>query len=188
MLAQQGVVVRNHGSGPFVTGGRHSEDVLWVLRFFRDDGKTFMPVFSQIISILQTTEQSPWSALLGGDDSFIRINRIMGVGKEFKIFVEFCAAVKKCRELLDYRSDELNSVSLRGILAERFNMPTLRIEQRLQCRHLEDDICDLLDLRHGTVGIVLEVSEYTYRDAPVSFRRIHLPPGHRYLTLPEKRM
>ena len=188
VLAHQGVVVRSHGSGTFVTGGRQSEDDLWVLRFLRDDGKTLMPVFSQIVSILQTTEKGPWSTLLGEDDSFIRINRIMGVGNEFKIFVEFYAAMTKCRELLDYRSDELNILSLRGLLAERFNMPTLRIEQRLQCRYLEDDICDRLGLRHGTVGIVLEVFEYTYRDAPVSFRRIHLPPGHRYLALPEKRM
>jgi GntR family transcriptional regulator len=187
-LVQQGVVVRSHGSGTFVAGGRQSEEDLWVLRFLRDDGKTLMPVFSHIVSIHQTTEKGPWSELLGGDDSFICINRIMGVGNEFKVFVEFYATMAKCRELLDCRSDELNISSLRVILGERFNMPTLRLEQRLQCRYLEDDICDILELKHGTTGVVLEAFEYTYRDAPVSFRRIFLPPGHRYLALPEKRL
>ena len=186
-LAQQGVVVRTHGKGTFVAGSRQSEEDLWVLRFLRDDGNSLLQVFARVISIDRITEEGPWSTFLGSDDSYVRINSILRIGNEFEILFEFYVTNFRCGGFLEYQIDDLHSMPLRAILTERFNMPTLRLEQRIQCRYLTDGVCDLLNLKRGTVGIVWEVSEFTYRDAPASFRRIYLPPGHRYLELPEKR-
>lgn len=186
-LVQQGVVVRTHGRGTFVAGARQSQEDLWILRFLRDDGNTLLPVFARVISVDEITEDGPWSVFLGSDDSYVRIKSILTIGNEFEILFEFYVTNSRCGGFLEYEIDDLHSMPLRVILAERFNMPTLRLEQRMRCAYLTDDVCDLLNLKSGTVGIEWEVSEFTYRDAPASFRRIYLPPGHRYLELAEKR-
>ncbi len=84
---------------------------------------------------------------------------------------------------------QLHRVMIRTILAERFDAPTLSIEQRIYAAEFPKDVAELLKLRRKQqVGMTLEVASYTHHLSPVSFQLIHIPPGVRPLEIPARKV
>ena len=55
-LAESGVVIRQHGRGTFVRGGRAPNRHLRHFRFLSEDGKSLLPIFVKVQDVSQTDE------------------------------------------------------------------------------------------------------------------------------------
>jgi GntR family transcriptional regulator len=185
-LASRGIVVREQGKGTFVIWARTPERYLRHFRFLREDGRTLLPAYTRMLSIELVTEQGPWSTFLGAEDDYVHLRRLMNIGGEFDIFSELYLSGRRFGALADLEVRELDGMSIRDYLRDRFNAPTLGIEQTFRCEALPPRVCRELALPHGAFGIAWEMRGRSYRDAPVTFQRAYVPPTDRPLQIPER--
>lgn len=188
-LVEQGVVFRRAGKGTFVSGaGQHSDDLkvakgdLVHFRFRAEDGYSLMPIYLHVESIEKVNSdagnsEEPWAKFLDSGSSFVRIDRILNVADQFIGFSRFYLPFERYGALLDYSTEELSGVTLRGFLNKIFGMPTLRFEHQIQCEQLPGGVCERLNLHEGSFGTVWEIFGRSYRDAPATFQRVYLPAG-----------
>lgn len=69
------------------------------------------------------------------------------------------------------------------MLAERFNAPTLNTRQTMACQPLPPRVTRMLSLPAGQYGIVWTVGGLSYRDTPITWQRIFVPPSDRVLEI-----
>ena len=182
-LAEMGVVERHHGRGTFVSGARAQERHLRHFRFVGEGSTKLLPVFFRILDVEETDESGPWQiALKSETNSFIRISRIVSVNNEFDIFSEVYLPKERFASILQM-SDGLDGVSIRDLLAERFNAPTLKTRQFMRCGPLPPRVTRLIGVNPGQFGMVLTVSGMSYREAPITWQRVFIPPSDRDLEL-----
>jgi GntR family transcriptional regulator len=182
-LASRGIVVREQGKGTFVIWARTPERYLRHFRFLREDGRTLLPAYMRMLSIELVTEQGPWSAFLGAEDDYVYLRRLMNIGGEFDVFSELYLSGRRFRELADLEARSLDGISIRDHLRDRFNAPTLGIDQTFRCEALPPRVCRELTLPHGAFGIAWEIRGRSYRDAPITFQRCYVPPSDRPLQI-----
>lgn len=183
-LVQMGVVERHHGRGTFVTGARAQEGHLRHFRFMAQGGKQLLPVYFKVIGIERTRESGPWSQFLGtSENEYIHIRRLVSVNDEFEAFSEVYLPVGRFSELARMSETTLNGVSFRDMLAERFNAPTLNTRQTMACQSLPPRVTKLLDVPYGQFGIVWTICGMSYRDVPITWQRVFLPPSDRVLEI-----
>ena len=183
-LVQMGVVERRHGSGTFVSGARAQEEHLRHFRFMAEGGERLLPIFFKVISIETTRETGPWSPFFGADvDSYIHIQRLVSVNDEFEAFSEVYLPEDRFADLSRMSETTLNGVSFRDMLAERFNAPTLNTRQTMVCQTLPPRVTRHLDVPPGQFGMVWTICGMSYRDAPITWQRIFVPPSDRVLEI-----
>ena len=190
-LKSLGVVVRDHGRGTFVADGprpasgeRIPESDLLHFRFVDEASEAPLPVYARVVSVKKLSgakagASTPWARFLGQDPAYIRIGRRINVNDEFQAFSQFYLQWSRFQGLLDLPRGELDGISLRVALSRTYNMPTLHLDQRLQCAPLPNAACRALGLDAGSPGMIWEIFAKTYRRQPASYQRVYLPPGHR---------
>lgn len=183
-LIEQGVVISEHGRGTFVAGVQHPKDELWHARFLDSDGGSLLPVYSRVIRIERSENSGPWSQLLSAEAGFVCIVRLLDVGRRFRAYNEFYLGLSRFASLLNMRPSELDGVPLRTMLSKRFNAPTLRTAQHVHCGPFPAVAVRALRLPRKTCGLCLEVSGYSYRDAPITYQRLFAPPTEHRLEVP----
>ncbi|NKB56345.1 MAG: UTRA domain-containing protein, partial [Alphaproteobacteria bacterium] len=73
------------------------------------------------------------------------------------------------------------------VIGEQHNAPILRTVQRMQVTELPPDACQAIGIQNGTIGMSWDVLAYSYRDMPITYQRIYLPPNERRLEVREYR-
>jgi len=183
-LVEMGVVERHHGRGTFVSGARAQERQLRHFRFTADGGTELLPVYFNILDIEITRDTGPWKDFLQDPtDSFVRIRRLVSVNKEFEVFSEIYLPEHRFAELATMKTTTLDGVSIRDMLAERFNAPTLNIRQTIVCQTLPPRVTRLIGQPAGCSGIVWTICGMTYRDTPITWQRVFVPPSDRVLEM-----
>lgn len=183
-LVGMGVVERHHGRGTFVSGARAQEGQLQHFRFLAEGGKQLLPVYFRIVGVETTSESGPWSQFFGTPDGeYIHIHRIVSVNDEFEAFSEIYLPADRFADLARLSQATLNGVSFRDMLAERFNAPTLNTRQTMACQTLPPRVTRALELPAGQYGIVWTVCGMSYRDAPITWQRIFVPPSDRVIEI-----
>ncbi len=183
-LAASGVLVRRHGHGTFVNAGSQGEQLLH-FRFAGDDGAAVAAIYAEALDRKEVKTKGPWSTFLPAASSFIRVRRRINVAGEFDCLSEFYVDAGPFREFLAMPFEELHRVTLRTLLAQHFNAPTLSIKQRAYASEFSDPVAAVVHSPRGKhFGMVLEVFSYTHHQAPVSFQRIYIPAGARHLEIP----
>lgn len=185
-LAEQGAILREHYRGTFVNGPRSLLGP-WHLRFMDDDNKTLLPVRQEVIGITKVAGAEPWASFLGPSRFYVCIKRMINVNNEFKALSGFYVSGDSFGSLLDMPVKALDGMYIRAILSSRFGTPTLRLVEELTCEPLPDDVCRSLDLERGSVGMIFHIMSYGYRDRPVSYHLVYVPPNRRRLDLRENR-
>lgn len=176
-LSDLGFVVRMHGSGTFVSGARPPEEHLRHFRFLAEDGVTLLPVFFQTALLERTSDSGPWVDFLGKDEAgFIKIHRLISVNREFDIFSELYLPFSKFPTLADMVPADLDGVSVRDLLSDKLNAPTVRTTQTVVCRPFPPRVSRLLDMPMGMFGLVMTIRSETYRHAPIIWQRAFIPP------------
>jgi len=77
----------------------------------------------------------------------------------------------------------LNGVSFRDLVAERFNAPTLSSRQTMSCQPLPPRVTRLLGVPSGQYGMVWTICGMSYRDTPITWQRIFVPPSDRVIEI-----
>ena len=183
-LVELGAVERIHGSGTFVSGARTPEEHLFHFRFLSDDGVTLLPIFFRTKSLDQTEKKGPWADFLGQDNAgYVKIERVISVNREFEIFSELYLPVTMFPTLSGAQATDLDGVSIRDMLAERFNTPTLKAEQSIACSVFPPRVGQVINMPIGQFGIILTVCSNTYRDVPIIWQRAFIPPSDRQMLI-----
>lgn len=182
-LSDQGVLVRRHGHGTFVIGARTLERNLRHYRFLDEDRVTLLSVYMRVISIEFTSVNGPWSDFLEKESSYVHLQRVMNINGEFDVFSEVFVSGSRFETLGRLKPDELDGTSIRDLLSERFNAPTLRVDQTMRCISLPPRVCRQIGVVQGTFGMEWEMRGRSYRDAPITFQRAYLPPSDRPLQI-----
>ena len=108
---------------------------------------------------------------------------LVSVNKEFEVFSEIYLQEHRFAELAAMKKPTLDGVSIRDMLAERFNAPTLNIRQTIVCEPLPPRVTRLIHQPAGQYGMVWTICGMSYRDAPLSWQRVFVPPSDRVLDL-----
>lgn len=183
-LVELGVVERQHGRGTFVAGSRAPEHHLRTFRFRADGGEQLLPVYFNVLDIELVGDTGPWSGFLKvGADGAVRIRRLASINGEFDAFSEVYLPGKRFSEIAGLKPAALDGVSIRDFLAERFNAPTLNTRQTMLCQVLPPRVTRLIGTPAGQYGIIWTVLGMTYRDAPITWQRIFIPPSDRVLEI-----
>jgi len=183
-LVQMGVVERHHGRGTFVTGSRAQEGHLRHFRFKAAGGTQLLPVFFKITAVETTRESGPWSTFFAGaGDEYIYIKRIVSVNDEFEVFSEVYLPAGRFAELARMNETMLDGISFRDMLAVRFNAPTLKTSQTIACEPLPPRVGRVLAVAPGQYGLVWIISGMSYRDTPITWQRIFVPPSDRVIEI-----
>ncbi|MCV0367903.1 MULTISPECIES: GntR family transcriptional regulator [Filomicrobium] len=183
-LVDMGVVERHQGRGTFVSGARAPERHLRHFRFKADGGEQLLPVYFTILDAEETQESGPWRDFLQAkEDRFIRIRRLASINKEFDAFSEVYLPADRFGQLARMKRVNLDGVSIRDMLAERFNAPTLNSRQTMLCQALPPRVTRIIGVPAGQYGIVWTICGMTYRDVPITWQRIFLPPSDRMLEI-----
>ncbi|WP_026379223.1 GntR family transcriptional regulator [Afifella pfennigii] len=183
-LVEMGVVERHHGRGTFVCGARAPERHLTHFRFLAEGGKQLLPVYFNILDIDTIEETGPWQDFLKESEGrFVRIRRIASINHEFEAFSEVYLPAERFAGVARMKRAMLDGVSIRDMLAERFNAPTIKIRQTMLCQALPPRVTRLIGVPAGQYGIVWSIGAMSYRDAPITWQRIFLPPSDRVLEI-----
>lgn len=181
-LEETGVLERRQGIGTFVAGARASAKQLRHFRFLKEDGKSILSIFVNIMSISNILESGPWCQLLGEcDEGYVHILRKVNVAREFSAISEVYLRADRFGELTNFDTGTLDGVSIRKLMAEKFNAPTLQISQTILCGVLPPRIAAMLNLPIGSYGMTWTISGFSYRSTPLSWQRVFLPPNDRPL-------
>ncbi|MDE2004188.1 MAG: GntR family transcriptional regulator [Betaproteobacteria bacterium] len=178
-LASQGIVVREQGKGTFVIRARTPDRYLRHFRFLAEDGNTLLPVYMRMLSVDLTAERGPWARVLGKEDDYVHLRRVMNINGEFEVFSEIYLSGGRFGALAAMDLRELEGTSIRDLLSDRFNAPTLGVEQTFRCMTLPPRVCTEIGVPQGTVGIVWEIAGRSYRELPITFQRVYVPPVDR---------
>lgn len=174
-LSHRGLIVREHGRGTFVSGGKLGPADVRYLRFRSAEGRD-LPLYLHVLSVKSVRQQGPWSAFLGASPSYIRIERMISVGGEFELFSEFFLREDEFAALRKLDATALERMSMRDLIKERFSLPTLRADQFIRFEALHARACARLGLAPASTGFVMEMAGYTLRDRPLYFQRVSAGP------------
>lgn len=182
-LVEMGVLERHHGKGTFVSGARAPERHLRHFRFVAEGCTDLLPVYFRVLDVEETTDGGPWQHHLESiSQSFVRITRIVSVNNEFDVFSEVYLPGDRFSEIASM-GESLDGVSIRDLLAERFNAPTLRTHQLMNCAPLPPRVSRLINVPAGQYGMVLTIRGLSYRETPITWQRIFIPPSDRTLDI-----
>ena len=174
-LAHRGLIVREHGRGTFVSGGKLGPADVRYLRFRNDRGED-LPLYLHLVSVKSVRQQGPWADFLGMPGPFIRIERMISVGGEFDLFSEFFLLESEFAALRKLDAKALERISLRDLLKQQFSVPTLRADQFVRFEALPARVCGRLGLDRGSTGFVMEMRGYTLRDRPLYYQKVSAGP------------
>lgn len=181
LLESRGIVVREQGKGTFVIRARTPDRYLRHFRFLGEDGAKLLPAYMRMLSVELTGERGPWATFLGSEQDYVHLRRLMNINGEFDVYSEIYLSGTRFRVLAGMDLSELEGASIRDLLADRFNAPTIRVDQTFRCAVLPPRVARAIGLVHGAAGIVWEICGRSYRDAPITYQRAYVPPVDRPL-------
>lgn len=187
VLHKHGIVSREQGRGTFIKGIPAELQDLWHFRFVADDGQSILPVYQRILDVGTVGRNGEWATFLGSYDSFVRITRDINVGNEFSAYSEFYVPEALCEGLLSIPIEEMQNSHLRDILRDRFGISTARVVEQVGSRDLPPHVLKYLELPIRSCGLICQVLAFGYREEPVSFHIIYVPPGMRFLEMRERK-
>ena len=178
-LADSGFVERHRRHGTFVAG-RKAEDV-FVFRFKNPASDEVLIPFTRVLSVTEDDSDGPWRQFLHVRKS-VRVERLVWVEGDSPAFSQFHIPIEHGRYLLDEPIENLHGVSFHRVLGRKFNLPTLRITHRLQCRRLCPAACRHLVVPERTFGTVWDVVGFSHQGA-TTYQSLQIPAGHRPIEL-----
>jgi DNA-binding GntR family transcriptional regulator len=87
--------------------------------------------------------------------------------------------------LLKLRISDLESVNLKQLLNDEFNVPTLAVHQTAVLKIPAKEIGKHISVSSRTACLLLRIVATSRRRDPISFQRIYVPPVHYEMELSE---
>ncbi len=185
VLADDGLIIRQQGSGTYVAPTRKPLDAPWHCRFIADDGVSFLPVYPQVLARARIRERGAWSAHLGGREH-IRIDRVIDIGGEFSVYSRFYLDAERFENILEKPLEELDGKNLKELIAREFGLPVTHVSQTFATVRFDAAIRSALAMRRTREGNLLEIGASAGRDRPLYFQELFIPPNPRRLVVSDR--
>lgn len=184
-LAERGLLERRHGHGTFVRDRAAAMRDTWHFRFLAGDGRSLLPVYTQVLAIGETDRAGPWRTFLDAA-RVIEVTRRIDVDGAVTGMSYLYLPEEPFRGLLDTPPESLENTNIRAFLADRFGAATERVVEQVSCGPLPPAVTRGLGLVSGQVGLAYHMEGYGHRDRPLSYQVAYFPPGEGRLILGEK--
>lgn len=184
VLAQRGVISREHGRGTFVSAEEQGVSDLWHFRFLDPNGSGFMPIYNRILSRTIRIDGDVAKEFPDGGKKFVCVKRAVNIGSRFNCYSELFLPATRYARIMDESIAELERVNLKDILAQEFRTPTLSVDQKVCVEPIPERASEPMGLPAATLALSLFVTGRTFGDQPISFQRIWIPQTTYKLDLP----
>ncbi|MDQ7954682.1 MAG: GntR family transcriptional regulator [Pseudomonadota bacterium] len=181
-LADEGIVVRTHGSGTYVAEGRGAIDAPLHLRFLGREGEpAFLPLYPKMLDRQRVNAPGPWSDWLHpADGEVVRISRRISVNGEFDVFNRLYFSARAFPGLASAPLSSLDGANLKQMLGSESSMPVTEVSQRVAFVALSPEAATAVGVPAGSLGMLLESGAMAGRE-PLYFFESFIPPNARRL-------
>ena len=184
-LADQGLVERRHGLGSFVADQPRRLHDPWHCRFLDDDGETVLPIFSQALQRVEVEGDGPWRVVLAGSARVMRLDRIVIVNDEFRVFSRFYADRELLEPMWKMPLQKLHGANFRQLIVAQCKLPITSIMRQVSVLPFDDETCEHIQTEPGVHGLRLQALARAGRDVGVYYQEFFVPPTRRPLQVPE---
>lgn len=185
-LADQGLVVREHGLGSFVADKERRLQDPWHCRFVGDDGVTVLPIYSKAIERSAVEGEGPWSSYLGTGREVMRLDRLINVNEEFQIFSRFYADKNLLKRLWETPMKQLHGANFKHLITRECQLPITHITHYVRIERFDDGICNVLEVKPRSSGLFMYAVAYGGRNVIVYYQEFFIPQNKRSLQFPEQ--
>lgn len=186
-LTDQGLVVRQHGLGNFVADQQRRLQDPWHCRFVGDDGVGILPIYSKAVQRVVMNETGPWTQYLGTDSSNImRLDRIINVDDEFKIFSRFYANRLLLKRLWDSPLEQLDGANFKEIIARQAKLPITDIDRLVRIDSIDAEAAQWIQVKAAAQVLFMQAIAHAGRDMCVYYQEFYIPQSNRSLQFPEE--
>jgi len=186
LLAEQGLIVRRHGLGSFVAEAQQRIKDPGHCRFIGDDGATVLPLYSTVVARELVFGEGPWSRYLGNARSIMRLDRLVSVNHEFKLFNRFYADSELLAKLWQAPLQTLDGANFTRLITEECHLSISALTQLVQMMPLDASVAELVDTAPQTMSLLVKTIATAGRDICIYYQESHIPPNHRALRFDER--
>lgn len=187
ILVEQGVVVRQHGLGTFVASQKLEVQNPWHCRFIADDGVSFLPVYSTILSrdeVMVEGERAHYFEVSGGPLSLIE--RIININDEFNVFTRFYIQKHMFPVLSEMPLEDLSGLNFKRQISNEMNVPITKVDHAIKMLSFDDEVARHVGVQPASVGMCLSVAAYMGVDKCIYHQKFFIPPTDRTLSIPSQ--
>lgn len=184
-LADQGLVIRQHGLGSFVADSPRQLQDPWHCRFLAEDGETVLPIFSQALARVADASDGPWRRALGADADVMRLDRVIVVNDEFRIFSRFYADRRLLSQMWEMPMQQLHGANFRQLIVSECRLPITEITRLVTVMPFDDETCEQIGVPTGSSGLRLQAIGRAGRNLGVYYQEFFIPPTRHPLQVPE---
>ncbi|WHZ11534.1 MAG: hypothetical protein OJF60_001973 [Burkholderiaceae bacterium] len=187
-LADQRLVVREHGLGSFVAEKQRRLQDPWHCRFVGDDGVTVLPIYSKAIQRSAVEGEGSWSNYLGAGREVMRLDRTININEEFQIISRFYADRNLLKRLWETPMKQLHGANFKHLITRECQLPITDITHFVRYERFDDEICGALELKPKSGGLFMYAVAHSGRNVIVYYQEFFIPPNKRSLQFPEQAM
>ena len=179
-LVDEGIVTRMQGSGTFVASNRAQMEAPWHCRFLDADEKSLLPVYPKLVTRKRVNAQGRWSPYVG-QGAVIQIDRRLGIGDEFFVYSRLYMNADRFGVLLTKPVREIEAANFKSMIGKDFHLPITQIGQRMTFAQFGAEVCRVIRVPSGTVGVLMECVAGARAGFHVYYQELYIPPNGRRL-------
>ena len=183
MLVNEGIVVRRRGSGSFVASSPQEMPEPWHCRFLADDGKTFLPVYPEVIGRHPRIEAPQAQQHFHRCAALGCIERVIRIAQEFSVLSRFYASQDVIGPLLAISDEKLNGANFKTLLLREWNRPVVSIAQSVAQVVTDEEVSELIGSKPDEPVLEIEALACTLGNAPVYYQELFVPRTSRRLLI-----
>jgi len=185
-LTDEGVLLRQQGSGSFVASAPNRIDDVAHCRFFGHDGVTVLPVFSRILSRKPAPRKGPWIAYFPADARVVRLDRVLTVNDEFDVYSRFYFDGGRFPGLASRPVGELAGANFRLLLGQEGQTPAGDVTETLRLVQATTEVARGMGVAEGSWVAYLEIVRHIAGGAgALYYLQMYVPPTERPLAARE---
>lgn len=179
-LADDGLVVRRHGTGTFVSSGEAPMNApFYHCRFLDDDGE-LLPIYSKFVRRHRVASIGPWSRYLG-ESGILCIERTFSINREFSIYTHLYFDARRLPALANAPAAKLSGVNVKDLIAREHHISLARFSETLGVAKFPSHVCAAIGVKARTSGAILEIVARDRKGDVVYFQDLFIPPAPRRL-------
>ena len=179
-LADDGLVVRRHGMGTFVSSGEAPMNAPFYHCRFLDDNGELLPIFSKFVRRQPAPREGAWSRYLG-ETGILCIERTFSINGEFSIYTHLYFDARRLPALANAPAAKLNGVNVKSLIAREHHISLARFSETLGVGVFPAHVCAAIGVKARTSGAILEIVARDRKGDAVYFQDLYIPPAPRRL-------
>lgn len=180
ILADDGLLVRRHGSGTFVSDREPPMNAPFQhCRFLDDEGRQ-LPIYSKFVSRHPAGSDGPWRRALPGGE-IACLERTFSINHEFSIYTHLWFDARRLPVLAAVPPAKLEGANLKALIASEHQVEFSRFDESMTVRAFPEAVCRAIGAKARTSGAVLEIVAFDRRGEAVYLQDLWIPPSPRRL-------